>query len=470
MIFLDIMETKYTGGYKLGKRKNNLNDFAKALMYFCLKLKRENQFPIPLINHNVTDNFWDKIQWDERFQGIYSFEMVEHFICYYMLEFSKEKVDDSDVENFLDDLEEYLQANLEEYWLIAPLTGALLSKNSIVSDNLIFLAGNKEEAQEYLQNLIGEEFYNYISEKRFNTDFNDVLIGYKIKCQAEYIGSYYNIFSFYLNSMLHLYYYANIYPNYDYNTNKVNYMMESIYRLPLRDFEDTKRIILFSQRNPTQRVARHETDCQLDLSFFENEQHLTNFIGIMGYLLKEIPTQDKLVNKLLTSLKIFKSALSSEEKDIFTGISMTIVLLTTASEALFLKDHDLKRESLKAIFSSIYEGTDFSSNQVKNIVDKIYTVRSEFVHGGTFTFKDFNSDFSSGQNTNLLNDFKKVFCKSMYQIIEQILKLNPTDRTIEFFEEYINSHKKINERRVCIINKFFNRLLKNGKNKESETH
>lgn len=40
-------------------------------MYYCLKLKRENQFPKPLINHNVTDNFWEVIQWDERFQGIY---------------------------------------------------------------------------------------------------------------------------------------------------------------------------------------------------------------------------------------------------------------------------------------------------------------------------------------------------------------------------------------------------------------
>ncbi|GAF14156.1 hypothetical protein JCM19046_4173 [Bacillus sp. JCM 19046] len=361
-----------------------------------------------------------------------------------MLEFSKEKVDKSDVEGFLEELEKYLQANLEEYWLVAPLTGALLSKYSIVSENLFLLAGNKEEAQEFLQNLIGKEFYNYVTEKRFNTDYKDVLIGYKIKCQSEYIETYYNIFSFYLNSMLHLYYYANIYPNYDYDSNEIHYMMRNVYRLPLRDFVDTKRIILFSQRNPSHKIARHETDCQLDLSFFENEEHLTNFIEMIRYLLKVIPTQNKLINKLLNSIKIFKAALSSEEKELFMGISMTIVLLTTASEALFLNQNDIKRESLKAIFSSIYEGTDFSSNQVKDIVDKIYTLRSEFVHGGTFTFKDFSSDFSSGQNTKLLNDFKKVFSKSIYQIIEQMLKLNPNDRTMAFFEDYINLHKKIN--------------------------
>ncbi len=91
-----------------------------------------------------------------------------------MLEFAKEKIDESDVEKFLDELERYLQANLEEYWLIAPLTGALLSKYSIVSENLFLLAGNNEEAQEYLQNLIGEEFYNRVTEKRFNTDYKDV--------------------------------------------------------------------------------------------------------------------------------------------------------------------------------------------------------------------------------------------------------------------------------------------------------
>jgi hypothetical protein len=445
----------------MGKRRKNLNDFAKALMYFCLKLKRENNFPLPLINYNATDNFWEIIQWDERFQGIYSFELVEHFICNYMLEFPKQKVNKNDVDNFLDALERYLKKNLEEYWLIAPLTGALLSKEIIGSDKLIFLDGNKEEAQEYLRKLIGEEFYSYISEKRFNTDYKDVLIGYKIKCQAEYIGTYYNTFSFYLNSLVHLYYYANIYPNYEYKTNIVNYRMNSTFSLPLRNSEDIKRILLFSQRNPILRLARHQTDCELDLSFFEYEENLTNFIEMMKYLLKEIPTHDKLINKLLNSVKIFKSALSAEEKDIFTGISITIVLLTTASEALFLKHNDIKRESLKAIFSSIYEGADFSKNQVKDIVDKIYTLRSEFVHGGTFTFKDFNSDFSDGNNTKLLSDFKRVFCKSMYQIIEQILKLNPTERTIDFYEEYINSHKEINVRKVNFINKLLD-CLKRG--------
>ncbi|MGD7009490.1 hypothetical protein [Metabacillus sp. 84] len=427
----------------MAKKRKSLNDFAKALMYFCLKLKRENHFPVPLINYNATDNFWEKIQWDERFQGIYSFELVELFICNYMLVFPKQTVNKTDVENFLDDLESYLKNNLEEYWLIAPLTGALLSKEIIVSDNLIFLDGNKEEAQEYLKKLIGERFYNYITEKRFNTDYKDVLIAYKIKCQAEYIGTYYNFFAFYLNALVHLYYYANVYPYYEYKTNIVKYRMNSTFSLPLRSSENMERIILSSQRNPMLRVARHQTDCELDLSFFEHKENLTNFIEMMKYLLKEIPTHDKLINKFLNSVKIFKSALSVEDKDIFTGISITIVLLSTASEALLLKHSDIKRESLKAIFSSIYEGDDFSSNQVKEIVEKIYTLRSEFVHGGTFTYMDFNSDFSDGNNTRLLNDFKRVFCKSVYQIIEEILKLNPTERTIDFYEEYINSQKEI---------------------------
>ncbi len=462
MIF-NIMNIKCIGGCKVRKRKQSLNNLTKALMHFCLKLKQENQFPQPLINHKVTDNFLEVIQWDERFHGVYSFELIEHFICDYMLGFSKEKVEKSDVESLLEELENYLQANLEEYWLIAPLTGALLSKYSIVSENLFLLAGNKEEAQQYLKNLIGEEYYNYVTEKRFKTDYKDVLIGYKIKCQYEYIETYYNIFSFYLNSMLHLYYYANIYPNYDYNTNKISYNLDNTYRLPLRDFVDTKRIILFSQRNPNHQLARHETDCQLDLSFFENDEHLTNFIEMISYLLNINPNQDKLSIKFLNSLKIFKAALSYEEKDLFTGISMTIVLLTTASEALFLNHNDAKRESLKAIFSSIYEGTDFSSDQVKDIVDKMYKLRSEFVHGGTSTFKDFNSDFSSGPNTKLLNDFKIVFSKSMYQVIEQILKLSPNERTISFFEDYINSHKQINVQKICFFKKLCNRLLKGKK-------
>lgn len=441
LIIFNIMNIKCIGGCRVEKRKKSLNDLTKALMYFCLKLKRENQFPQPLINHKVTGNFLEVIQWDERFYGVYSFELIEHFICDYMLEFSKEKVDECDVASLLEELEKYLQANLEEYWLIAPLTGTLLSKYSIVRENLFLLAGNKEEAQEYLQNLMGQEFYNLVTEKRFNTDYKDVLIGYKIKCQSEYIKTYYNIFSFYLNAMLHLYYYANIYPDFDYKTNEMLYMMLRMYRLPSRDFADNKRIILFSQRNPDHRLAGHETDCQLDLSFLENDEHLTNFIEVISYLLNVIPTQDKLIRKLLNSLEIFKTALSYEEKDLFTGISMTIVLLTTASEALFLNHNDKKKESLKAIFSSIYKDTDFSSNQVKDIVDKIYKLRSEFVHGGTSIFKDFNSDFSIGPNTELLNNFKKVFSKSMYEIIEQILKLNPNERTISFFEDYINLYK-----------------------------
>ncbi len=65
---------------------------------------------------------------------------------------------------------------------------------------------------------------------------------------------------------------------------------------------------------------------------------------MISYLLKVIPTQDKLIRKLLNSLKIYKAALSYEEKDLFTGISMTIVLLTTASEAMFLNPNDKKKK------------------------------------------------------------------------------------------------------------------------------
>ncbi|WP_427109341.1 hypothetical protein [Lysinibacillus xylanilyticus] len=86
------------------------------------------------------------------------------------------------------------------------------------------------------------------------------------------------------------------------------------------------------------------------------------------YLLNEIPTKYKLVNKLLNVLRIFISAQSSEDNNKFAGISIAIVLFVTASEALYLKREDAKRNTLQAVFASIYDGTDFSSEE---IVDKM---------------------------------------------------------------------------------------------------
>lgn len=434
----------------MGKRKKSLKQLTGSLMYFCLRKKKENDFPIPLINCNVTDNFWEKLQWDKDFQGIYSFELIEHFIGEYMLAFEKESIEDTDVEIFLDKLKEHLQLNLEEYWLISPLKGALLSKNIMLSDNLIFLDGNTDEGQVYLKNLIGD-YYNYVTEKRFNADYKDVLICYKIKCQADYINDYYNVISYFLNAILHLYYYANVYPNYNYKENVMEYMFKQTCRLPMRDVQDTKRIILFSQRNPNLRLARYETNCKLDLSFFENAAHLTNFEEMTKYLLEEIPTQDKLVNKLLKVVRIFRSAVSSEENNILPGLSMAIVLFMTASEALYLKRDDAKRDSLKAIFASIYNGTDFSSIQIKEIIDSMYSQRSEFVHGGTITYRDYNDNFSSGPNTNLLSNFKKVFSINLYNIIQHILELDTSERTLKYFESYIDSHKvsEENTKQIC---------------------
>lgn len=423
----------------MGKRKNSLNQLTSSMMHFCLRKKKENDFPIPLINYNVTDNFWGKLQWDNDFQGIYSFELIEHFICEYMLAFEKDNIESTDVEIFLVKLKEHLHLNLEEFWVISPLTGALLSKNVIIGDNLLFLDGNTEEGQEYLKNLIGD-YYDYATEKKFNADYKDVLICYKINCQADYINDYYSVYSFYLNALIHLYYYANVYPDFDYNEREMEYMLRQTCRVPMRDIPDTKRIIFYA-RNRGVRQALYETGCKLDLSFFENTEHLTNFEEMTRYLLKELPTQDELIYKLLKVSRIFKSALTSEEKNILPGLSVSIVLYMTASESLYLKRDDSKRNTLKAIFSSMYNGTDFSSEDIKEIVDRMYKMRSEFVHGGTFTYKDYNDDFSSGPNTDLLFNFKKIFCMNMYQIIQHLLELDTSKRTLEYFENYIDPHK-----------------------------
>lgn len=422
---------------------NKIEQLTHKLLTFYLTLMKNKEKDILLLETKPGDDFFNELYSEQRFRGIYSFDLIEDFIDSYMSQFKKNKIDYQDVVNFLNELESYLMKNLQEYWIIAPLSDALLSHSEIFSDNLLFLNLTKESSKDYLKNLLGDDYFDHINQKYKNLDisFDDVVIGYKITCQTNYIENYYNVLAHSLNALIHLYYYAEIYPQYDHSSKKIEYLLKKIDIPSLNKSKDLNFIILTAERNKLLKPTRYDTTCKLDLSFFYEKTHMDNFMQLVSFLLKEIPTRNILIKKLLHSILLFKSSIELESKNNYLGLSLPAILLTTASESLLLNDKDSKKINLKNILSSVYKKTDYSNKDVKNVVHQMYSLRSEFVHGGTRIYKDFKDDFSIGDTSKLFLNYKRILSGCIYDLSNYMLSLDETERTIDSFEQYIQKYK-----------------------------
>lgn len=366
--------------------KKDLEFFTKALMNFCLKKRREKDFPIPLININVLDSFWEKLYQDDRFKGIFSYEIAEAFILEYMGNYTGNTVGDNDIHNFITALQQILKANVTDFWFFSPLKGALLNQSVIRGQSMVILNGNNSNGQLELKRIIGDDFYEEVMQKHYlNTDYKDILIGYRIVSQTEAMMYNANAMSFFVNAALHLYYYAYIYPDFNYGNQKIKYQLRKKFTLPMRDTEDIKRIILSSTLNSDLRVARYDTSCELDLTFLAEASHMAKFNKLLDTLIKTYPVNKKMVQDVLGVLKFFKGAIE-QKRNLFLGSSMSIVLLTTASESLFPKTEGTIRDNLKNRMSTTYNGSAFNQQEIFDLVDIMYTARSEFVHSGSMFY------------------------------------------------------------------------------------
>ncbi|MER2009734.1 MAG: hypothetical protein ABS939_20045 [Psychrobacillus sp.] len=311
----------------------------------------------------------------------------------YMDDYVGDTVEQTDINAFITALQEVLRANISDFWCFSPLKGALLTQSVIKGESLIVLDGNNSNGQSELKKTIGNKFYNYIMAKHYlNTDYKDVQIGYRMAKQTETMMQNANSIAFFINATLHLYYYAYIYPECRYDSKEIEYMMKRTFRLPIRDGEDIKRIILSSTLNSDLRVARYNTSCEMDLTFLEDASHIEKFNKLLDILIKTYLVNDKIVQDVLGVLKFFKGAIE-QQKDLFLGASMSIVLLTTASEALFPKTEGTIRDNLKNCMTATYRGSEFTHQEIFDLVDAIYTFRSEFVHSGSMFYNQSNQLF-----------------------------------------------------------------------------
>lgn len=374
--------------------KERFGIFYESFNAFLSKKRREKDFPIPLININVVDSFWEKLYQNNRFKGIFSFEIAEAFILEYMGNYTSNTVGDNDIHNFITTLQQVLKANVTDFWFFTQLKGALLNQSVIRGQSVVILDGNNSNGQLELKRIIGDDFYDEIMQKQYlNTDYKDILIGYQIASQTESMMQNANAMAFFVNATLHLYYYAYIYPEFDYSSKKIEYQMRQKFTLPMRDTEDIKRIILSSTLNSDLRVARYDTSCELDLTFLAEASHMEKFNKLLDTLIKTYPANKKIVQDVLGVLKFFKGAIE-QKRNVFLGASMSIVLLTTARESLFPKTEGTIRDNLKNRMSTTYNGSTFNQQEIFDLVDVMYTARSEFVHSGSMFYNESDQLFN----------------------------------------------------------------------------
>jgi hypothetical protein len=419
----------------------NLRGFVLALLYYC---KSKEDCDLSIINDRPLKNLLEKISVHSQFKEIFEVEIAEQLICSYLnLVMSQGKIsfNNEDADEFLNNLYSQLKQNISEHWIVIPLKGAYLTETIRFKD-FIFISGDIEEKTDVLRRL-GKTSkskaihrVNHTLTCKSRHFFEHPLLAIRVRHQYGYVFNIARRFSFYANCILHAIYWGKVHPNYE---------------LPLLHnpygTDDANHLLIYGKEDWCIKhlPARFNTNCKLNLDFFNEKTYLKLFSDIFNILMHN--SLGKVSIKFLHGFKFLKKSIDLESKeDIYQGLSISLLLLTTASESILLKREDAKRDRLSVLYSRLVNLDNLTNIEIANILNKIYGWRSEFVHGGTEIYRDYNDDFSDGLTTNTYVNYKKILShllsKTVYFIsLVERRSQNPTVLSKdEIWHKYLNNH------------------------------
>ncbi|MBC2683843.1 hypothetical protein HAU06_06635 [Bacillus toyonensis] len=232
----------------------------------------------------------------------------------------------------------------------------------------------------------------------------------RLKHQYGYLTNVARKISFYTNCFLHAIYWGKVYPKYELP------LIHNTY-----EGETTKHLLIYGKEDWCIRhlPAHFIMDCKLNLDFLAEKRNMELFNNIYNELINR--HVDKISLKFLNGFKILKRAIELENKEnLYQGLSIPLLLLTTASEFILLKREDAKRSRLSVLYSRLVKLDDLTQIDIAKVLNVVYGWRSEFVHGGTEIYKDYKDDFSDGMATQTYIYYKRLLsnllCKSSYFI------------------------------------------------------
>lgn len=421
-----------------------LRRFALSYLFSCKSKTSIELEEMSFLNNRPLRNFLETIVTHPDFQDIYDFDLAENLLCNYVQDPSVRNLTTytvQDADNLLQTFHSNLSANVAEHWVLFPLNKAYLS-STVRFSNFAFIAGSYEQKAEVLKKLgkttigVAKRRISHVMNTRSLGFVDYPLLAIRIHHQFGHVFHHSRRIAFLSNSILQVIYWAKIYPEYNlplisqrFNPNISEHMM--VY-----SNEDTRTKSLPFRFNAT---------CKINLDWIsekENQKILKNLYNI----LVNIHELNPLTLRFYKSLIFFKKAIESEEReDMFEGIGLPLLNLTIAAETILLATQDQKRAGLSSLIPRLVKFTDISPEDCSLLVNDIYTWRSEYVHGGSETYHDFNDDFSPGITTIKFINFKRsiasLICRAPYFInmMQKRSHQNPINILDSWFK-YLKNH------------------------------
>ncbi|WKA53430.1 hypothetical protein [Planococcus shixiaomingii] len=424
----------------------DLEGFVIALLYHT---KRKGHCDLSYIEDKPLKNLLEKLAVHPHFNDVFEVEIAENLICsclYTVMSQGKISFNNSDAIQFLNDLYESLKVNVNEYWIIFPLKGASLTQTIRYKD-FVFITGDSDEKINVLTRL-GKTTRNKAVERATHTRisrsehfFLHPLLAIRINHQNNYVRNVAKRFSFYSNSILQAIYWGKVHPKYEPSLIHNGFGIDNANHLLIYGKKDSQI---------SHMPADFDTTCKLDLDFLNEPTYIKLFSAIFDELMYKGGSGERIiVNKFLNGFKFLKNAIDLERKrQLYQGLSIPLLLLTTASESILLKREDQKRSRLSVLYSRLVKMDNLLNTEIAEILHKIYGWRSEFVHGGTEIHKDFNEDFSDGVTTNTYINYKKflanLLSKTVYfiSLVERRSQGQTMYSKEEIWYKYLNNQWK----------------------------
>ncbi|MEK5332706.1 hypothetical protein [Lysinibacillus sp. FSL W8-0992] len=393
-------------------------------------LQQQNNIPNNLFEVEIVEKFYSELLKDLSFSKAFSLTLVEDFIRNYLLHIQND-FSTHDVSEFLSNLKEHLNLNLQDFWIIGELNGSYVETDMITSNIKIISGPNIKQK---LKEFFSDSEIEHLSKKFKNRLFEYPLIAIKIRAQSEFINDFGSTCLMYANALLYIFAAKEKLPSKDFKIesmfNKTYYKEASKCRI--------SSILCKGERDLFTVRANFDTRCEFNLNFLQSSEKLQQFEELYYYIVNQFFQKNAVRSKVITALKLYRQAvLLEEENNNLTGISTSIVLLNAASECLLLKKENNKKKSLINLYTELLKNHNIQEN-INQTVGKFYNKRSAFVHEGKMTFKDYKENFSDGENTTLLNSYKYILSLLIFEIVN----LSKTYSSLRSWYNYLN---QINE-------------------------
>lgn len=299
-----------------------------------------------------------------------------------------------DADHLLSALRDGLSANATRHWIVVPLRYATLSR-TIRSRDFVLIAGSRDEKIDVLRGLARisptEANYRALHTERSRSPgfFENPLLAIKIDHQTPYVEDVARAYALWSTCSLQAIFWGYLYP-------RERYFGSA---LPVR--EESRHLAIYAKDEWRFRhkALYFRAECRFNLDWLNRRSHKKRFRDLFRSVVAPIP-KDNLTFRFFRALRFFGKATDAErDTELFEGMGITLLYLMIAAEAVLLHHDYEKRLRLTVLLPRLAKLPDHTLTECASAVDQAYRWRSDFVHKGLETYRDWEDDLSEGVAT-----------------------------------------------------------------------